>query len=137
MSRTRTFPCVPESVGAARRFATAGLSDTSPEVRDSVELMVSELATNCIRHTNAAFELSVVRDRAKIRVEVTDRGGGTPAMRSPGPDEPTGRGLRIVNTLSDSCGLEHRTGGNTVWFTVAASSTPRAQSRPARQARSL
>jgi anti-sigma regulatory factor (Ser/Thr protein kinase) len=132
MNRTRTFSCVPESVGAARRFATAGLRDTSPEVRDSVELMVSELATNCIRHTNAAFELSVVRDRAEIRVEVTDRGGGTPAMRSPGPDEPTGRGLRIVNTLSDSWGLEHRTGGNTVWFTIPTVANGRAPKRSER-----
>jgi anti-sigma regulatory factor (Ser/Thr protein kinase) len=132
MNRTRTFSCVPESVGAARRFATAGLSDTSPEVRDSVELMVSELATNCIRHTNAAFELSVVRNRAEIRVEVTDRGGGTPAMRSPGPDEPTGRGLRIVNTLSDSWGLEHRTGGNTVWFTIPTVANGRAPKRSER-----
>ena len=30
---------------------------------------------------------------------------GTPTMRSPGPDEPSGRGLQIVDMLSESWGV--------------------------------
>ena len=45
-------------------------------------------------------------------------------MRSPGPEDPTGRGLQIVNMLSQAWGVEQRaTSGKTVWFTVATSST--------------
>lgn len=121
MTQTRSFPRQPESVAAARRFAKHALRGTATEVLEAVELMVSELATNCVRHTNTAFELSVARARGRIRVEVTDRASGTPTMRSPGPDDPTGRGLQIVNMLSESWGVESRSArGKTVWFTLGA-----------------
>ena len=74
-----------------------------------------------IRHGQAPFELTVAREEGQIRVEVTDRAGGTPRMRSAGPDEPTGRGLQIVNLLSAQWGVERRAPtGKTVWFTVSA-----------------
>lgn len=124
MHQTRKFACEPASVGAARRFATRALDDARSDVLEAVELMVSELATNCVRHANTAFELNVVLRRGEIRIEVTDLGGGTPAMRSPGPDDPTGRGLQIVNMLSETWGVEHRaSAGNTVWFTLLAPAT--------------
>ena len=127
MTTTRSFPRRPESVAAARRFVKQALRGTATDVLDAVELMVSELATNCVRHTNTAFDLTVDRAQGLIRVEVTDRAGGTPTMRSPGPQDPTGRGLQIVNMLSDSWGVESRpTTGKTVWFTLAA--TPAAVS---------
>ena len=130
MTKTRRFPSEPESVPAARRFATDALRGVAADVLDSVELMVSELATNCVRHANTQFDLTVSRQRGTIRVEVTDRAGGTPAMRSPGPDEPTGRGLQIVNMFSESWGVDHQSSvGKTVWFTIAAGS-----SEPARVA---
>ncbi len=123
MNQTRGFPSEPESVSAARRFATGVLADTPSGVRDAVELMVSELATNCVRHADTAFDVTVDRKHEHVRVEVIDRGGGTPAMRSPGPDDPTGRGLQIVNILSETWGVEHRTAaGKTVWFVISAPS---------------
>jgi anti-sigma regulatory factor (Ser/Thr protein kinase) len=127
VTTTRSFPRRPESVAAARRFVKQALRGTATDVLDAVELMVSELATNCVRHTNTAFDLTVDRAKGLIRVEVTDRAGGTPTVRSPGPQDPTGRGLQIVNMLSDSWGVESRpTTGKTVWFTLAA--TPAAVS---------
>jgi anti-sigma regulatory factor (Ser/Thr protein kinase) len=116
----QTFPADPGSVPAARRFATDALSDTPPELQQVVELMVSELATNGIRHGRSSFELAIHRTVDRIRVEVTDRAGGMPIMRTPTPDDLTGRGLRIVDMLSECWGVERRTAvGKTVWFTVA------------------
>jgi serine/threonine-protein kinase RsbW len=124
--RTQTFPRLAESVGAARRFATEVLSGIDPDQLDSVELMVSELATNSIRHAHAEFELTVANVDGEIRVEVTDRAGGEPRMRRAGPDDPTGRGLQIVDLLSDAWGVEHRADtGKTVWFTVGAQASAR------------
>jgi len=131
MRRARSFPRHAESVGAARRFATDVLSGIDPDQLDSVELMVSELATNSIRHAQAAFELTVANVDGEIRVEVTDRAGGEPCMRAAGPDDPTGRGLQIVNLLSEAWGVEHRADtGKTVWFTVTAHDPPGYGSRP-------
>jgi hypothetical protein len=96
------------------------LRDVSPNTLEAVELMVSELATNCIRHTDSGFELSISRQAGGIRVEATDRAGGRPQMRSPAPTDPSGRGLKIVDMLSLDWGVDrHPAAGKTVWFTVA------------------
>jgi anti-sigma regulatory factor (Ser/Thr protein kinase) len=121
MRRMRTFPAIPQSVHAARRFATDTLSSSPVSTVEAVELMVSELATNCIRHERTSFHITIVGSSQEIRVEVTDSGSGTPTMRSPGPDEPSGRGLQIVDMLSDSWGVEpEHPSGKTVWFTMPA-----------------
>jgi two-component sensor histidine kinase len=117
---TRSFPEQPESVPEARRFATDVLHDVTPEVAATVELLVSELATNCIRHTDSSFDLTVIQSRHEIRVEATDHDAGKPIMQSPKPTDPSGRGLRIVDALATAWGVEHRSAqGKTVWFTVA------------------
>lgn len=119
MRRRQTFAAEPRSVPAARRFALEALQDAPPEVRQSAELMVSELATNGVRHGRTSFEVLIERKDDSVRVEVTDRGGGTPAMRFPGPDEPTGRGLQIIDMLAEQWGVEQdEVPGKTVWFTL-------------------
>jgi anti-sigma regulatory factor (Ser/Thr protein kinase) len=128
MRETRSFPEQPESVTAARRFATGVLRQLSPEVTATVELLVSELATNCIRHTDSAFDLTIIQAGREIRVEATDYDdAGKPTMRSPKPADPSGRGLRIVDALAAAWGVEHRSAhGKTVWFTVVAPAPQRA-----------
>lgn len=123
MRRMRTFPAIPQSVHAARRFATDTLIGKPVAMIEAVELMVSELATNCIRHERTSFHVTILGSTREIRVEVTDSGSGTPMMRSPGPDEPSGRGLQIVDMLSDSWGVQpEQPSGKTVWFTMPAGS---------------
>lgn len=121
MRRMRTFPAIPQSVHAARRFATDTLRGSAASTLEAIELMVSELATNCIRHERASFHITILGSTREIRVEVTDSGTGTPMMRSPGPDEPSGRGLRIVDMLSERWGVvPEQPSGKTVWFTMPA-----------------
>ncbi len=122
MKDTRTFPHEPQSVPAARRFATSALRGASVEILEAVELMVSELATNCIRHTNSGFDLTIIRNGCDIRVEAHDHAGGTPTMRSPRPTDPSGRGLKIIDMLSAGWGVMAGAGsGKTVWFTISDS----------------
>src|SRR6201986_1297587 len=124
MRDSRSFPHEPQSVPAARHFATSFLHGASAETPEAVELMVSELATNCIRHTNSGFDLTIIRSGLDIRVEATDHAGGTPTMRSPEPTEPSGRGLKIIDMLSAGWGVESESGtGKTVWFTISDSAT--------------
>ena len=119
MKDSCTFPHEVQSVPAARRFATSVLRDASTEILEAVELMVSELATNCIRHTNSGFDLTIIRSGGNIRVEATDHAGGTPTMRSPEPTDPSGRGLKIIDMLSAGWGVQSESGvGKTVWFTI-------------------
>jgi anti-sigma regulatory factor (Ser/Thr protein kinase) len=128
MKTTRSFPEKPESVTAARRFTTEVLGDLPSAVTATVELLVSELATNCVRHTDSTFDLTIIQSGNQIRVEATDYDAGSPTMRSPKPTDPSGRGLRIVDALAAAWGVEHRSAhGKTVWFTV---SVPAAQATP-------
>ena len=132
MKQSRHFPNQPDSVRAARHFATGALGSASGRVVSAVELMVSELATNCVRHTDAGFDLSVCQSAETIRVEVTDTGAGEPVVRSPALSEPTGRGLQLVQLMSEGWGVTRGPGrtGKTVWFTILAE----AGREPARRA---
>lgn len=113
---------------AARRFATGILRGVPADTLEAVELMVSELATNCIRHTDSGFELTITRAGGDIRVSARDGAAGTPEMRSPKPTDPSGRGLKIIDMLSSDWGVEQSaSAGKTVWFTVPDSAAPTAR----------
>ena len=120
MSTDRTFSNTPGAPSAARRFVAGLLADVPSEISDEIAIMVSELATNCVRHTVTDFTVSVEKTPSEVRIEVTDTGGGTPEPRSPEMSEPSGRGLRIVQELSDSFGVRALPSppGKTVWFVV-------------------
>lgn len=119
MKQTRSFEHTADSVTGARRFVKEVLRNAPAEVRDAVALMVSELASNCIRHTDSGFDLTISQAGEEIRVAATDCGGGEPRMRTPGPMDPSGRGLQIVNMFSTAWGYESRPGKDkTVWFSV-------------------
>lgn len=119
MKQSRSFEHTRNSVTAARRFVKEVLQDAPPEVLDTVALMVSELATNCIRHTDSDFELTVSQTGGEIRVEARDCGGGQPTKRTPAPTDPSGRGLQIIDIFSTDWGHESRPRGKVVWFTVS------------------
>ena len=131
MRKTRSFEHTPGSATAARRFATHVLRGAPADVLDAVELMVSELASNSIRHTDSGFDLTVIVTEDEIRVEVTDRGGGEPQMRNPAPTDPTGRGLQIVNMLASQWGVDHLSDGKTVWLTLNVEASDRVQAASA------
>jgi anti-sigma regulatory factor (Ser/Thr protein kinase) len=120
VTAARSFECRPEAVTAARRFVRSTLSGEDVELIDAAELMASELTSNCVRHAQTPFEVTV-QVRGEIRVEVSDSGDGRPRQLSPGPDEPSGRGLLIVQAMSRSWGVEPAGEGKKVWFTLARS----------------
>jgi serine/threonine-protein kinase RsbW len=112
-----------ESVPAARRFVRAALADQSRELIDAVELMACELATNCVRHAGTDFELAI-QTQDQVRVEVRDSDHRRPEMQFPTPEEPSGRGLRIVEAMADSWGVIPSPTGKTVWFMLPLEPRP-------------
>jgi anti-sigma regulatory factor (Ser/Thr protein kinase) len=118
MTNTRGFRCRPEAVTAARGFVRDVLRGQTSDVLEAAELMTSELATNCVRHAHTDFEVAI-HSKGQIRVEVRDTGPGRPRRLSPASREPSGRGLLIVEAMSDSWGVTSNAEGKTVWFTVA------------------
>jgi anti-sigma regulatory factor (Ser/Thr protein kinase) len=117
VTSTRTFPCRPDAVVAARRFVREALAEHPLETVEAAELLASELATNCVRHAHTDFVLAV-RSAREVRIEVRDSGGGQPRVLSPSPRELTGRGLRIVAAISQAWGVTETDHGKAVWFTL-------------------
>ena len=112
----------PASVAAARRFARDVVGEVAPAIVDRVALVVSELASNAVRHSSSGFGISIRTSKAGVLVEVTDDSDSLPVMRHPGRMEPTGRGLLIVQSLSEEWGVVEREKGKAVWALLAASS---------------
>jgi len=123
MTTTEQFSAVDASVGAARTFVTGMMADAQADIQDSVALMVSELATNALVHASGGFAVSVERSDGSMFVSISDRGEGTPVLQAPPSSEPHGRGLRIVDKLSDEWGISPPPGGGrrgkTVWFRLS------------------
>jgi anti-sigma regulatory factor (Ser/Thr protein kinase) len=109
----------PAAPGIARRYVGESLAGAPREVVDIAELMVSELATNCVRYVGSDFTVTIERTPQRVRVDVADGGRDGVEMQDPTPAEPTGRGLRIVDELADAWGVDVASGdGKSVWFTL-------------------
>lgn len=116
MTVTRTFPLDVHSIPRARRFTRDSLTHLGDDTLAAVELMVSELTTNSIKHARSPFTLTISVTPGELRVEVQDHGPGAPVLVSPAPADPSGRGLQIVNTLSSRWGQDLTRSGKVVWF---------------------
>ncbi|GAA2321726.1 ATP-binding protein [Streptomyces kunmingensis] len=122
------LPRHPASVGVARlrvRDHLAVWGHTEPaDALDTAILLVSELATNAVRHGPARereFEIAVtVLADGSCFIEVSDESTADPEMRPPrAPDDESGRGLHLVDALAEAWGVWHRGRyGKTVWALV-------------------
>ena len=117
----RDFTPDAASVSGARRFVLSVL-DVGPELADPIRLAVSELATNAVLHARSPFRVRVAHDAEGIRVAVFDESPATAAKKNYGPDAVTGRGLTIVEQLTDDWGVTPDDGGKWVWFELARTS---------------
>ncbi|RJL20559.1 ATP-binding protein [Bailinhaonella thermotolerans] len=127
--RSATFALAPtpESVHAARCFALATMYGWRlAEVCDNLELVVSELITNALRHGQVAGEttplrLSLIHRATHVLCAISDPSPATPTPRDQDLDdlsdlEPGGLGLHIVESLSRAWGWSPMTPtGKIVW----------------------
>lgn len=109
------------TAAAARKWAAEQLAGhVSAEDLLDVEVLVSELVTNAVRHGHAGVDETVAVHVAigagVLRVEVCDQGPGftPPAAPRPRP-EGGGHGLMLVERLSSAWGVAGDD-GTCVWF---------------------
>jgi anti-sigma regulatory factor (Ser/Thr protein kinase) len=124
-SRAQLTVSVPASAEAslALRQAIRSLEPwLGPTAAEDAELLVTELATNGVKHARAAdgnrITLRAHLDQDALRIEVGDRGRHFDRVRTPHPLEPGGWGLQLVDGLADRWGVE-REPSTTVWFELA------------------
>jgi anti-sigma regulatory factor (Ser/Thr protein kinase) len=112
------------SAAVVRRQLARDLAsyDLPADAIDDAVLVASELVGNAVRHTKAAesatLDISWDVDSSGVRVCVGDPSDRQPEVREAGDDEPGGRGLKIVDAMSDQWGVERGDRGKTVWAHV-------------------
>ncbi|WP_432082305.1 ATP-binding protein [Streptomyces sp. WAC 04229] len=90
---------------------------------EDVLLVVSELVTNACLHAEGPDELRITCEKKVIRLEVSDRGTGQPAPRTPHrAGRPGGHGMFIVQRLCLDWGVVRTPGvaGKRVWAELGA-----------------
>lgn len=90
---------------------------------EDVLLVVSELVTNACLHAEGPDQMLLACDNKVIRVEVSDKGTGQPAPRTPHrAGRPGGHGMFIVQRLCLDWGVVRTPGraGKTVWAELGA-----------------
>ena len=107
---------VPESAARARDFVAATMRAWEcAEVIDDARVVVTELVSNVVRHvgTDVSIDLDLVDEC--LRVAVCDRGNGHVVLGTPDHRSEAGRGLRLVDRLTDRWGVEQQPGEKCVW----------------------
>ncbi|NJP48636.1 SpoIIE family protein phosphatase [Streptomyces sp. SBST2-5] len=112
-------PGDPEALSEARRMIrTAVVAWGAEDKADEIELVADELITNALMHTEGAAVVTLrvlTGAERRLRVEVEDSSSALPRRREAGDSGVSGRGLLLVELLSDMWGVEARGGGKCVW----------------------
>src|SRR5262245_11475294 len=114
-----TFAHTDRAPAEARQFARRGLHAWHLRQLDiPLLLAISELTTNAVLHGSGPVEVAMDATTDRLRVTVTNQGGGSPSLHRPDPRDGAvgGWGLQLVDTLADDWGTEHRHGRTSVWF---------------------
>ncbi|MZD03867.1 SpoIIE family protein phosphatase [Streptomyces sp. SID5785] len=113
----------PERIAAARQQLRELLHDWSDDDQvDSAVLMLSEMLTNVLVHTDGdALLVAEVSGGAtggprRLRVEVADGSDDLPHKRRPGELASSGRGLVLMELLAERWGVDPRGEGKSIWF---------------------
>lgn len=112
-----TFANSRAAASGARHFATATARDWGLAPMISVlALLVTELVTNAVLHADSAGVLSLSEIEAGMRVDVADVSTTPPTLLAIDFTASSGRGLRLVDELADSWGVDLHADGKVVWF---------------------
>ncbi len=122
VSGRRWLEPIPESARIARRAVVEALQRAGREdLTETASLLVSELVTNAIVHARTPFELGIRAGPDGVHVSVRDGSGVLPQPRHYGRAATTGRGMSLVDRMSDRHGTEpDGPAGKTVWFELGA-----------------
>jgi anti-sigma regulatory factor (Ser/Thr protein kinase) len=120
---TEPLPTGDHAPRAARALLLAqGCAEHHGAVLADAQLLVSELVTNAVRHGAPPIVLRIECDESLgLQVSVSDGSKVLPQRKEVGGAAVGGRGLTLVDLLSDQWGIESGASGKQVWFRLRRS----------------
>lgn len=108
----------PEAAVEARTAIAKLRADIDPPLMETLRLLVTELVTNSVRHTDeSSMTLKVAIGKAAVLTEVSDRGASfDPDCLDEAGTEHCGWGLLLVQRLAHSWGVKNDGDSKRVWF---------------------
>ncbi|MFI2436268.1 SpoIIE family protein phosphatase [Streptomyces sp. NPDC018693] len=108
-------PADPAAISGVREAAVRQLTEWGLEdCAFTTELLLSELATNAIRHATGPVQVRLLRDRVLI-CEVSDGSSTSPHLRQATATDEGGRGLFLVAQLAQRWGTRYTPRGKVIW----------------------
>lgn len=118
------LPCHPESSALCRRLTRMQLRHRyllPAQLTEDAALLVTELVNNALQHAGSrTFGLRIRRRRGWVRAEIRDPSRSLPCLLPVSPLDPTGRGLCLVNEVSDRWGVDLLPLGKSTWWELKA-----------------
>ena len=110
---TTSLAALPTAPGHARAYVRAAVHAWGiSSLAEVAELVATELVTNAvcasegpvlrpsIRTTTSAIGICLLADKARLRIEVWDQAAGFPVLHEASADFDSGRGLTLVDAMS-------------------------------------
>jgi anti-sigma regulatory factor (Ser/Thr protein kinase) len=119
---------LPTAPGCGRTWTSQILREWQlTQLTDSAQLITSELLANASltgrRLDRPGLRLTLLSDRQQLLILVRDHDPGAPVLRHASEDDESGRGLMLVEAISDQwgwCPLAGGTAGKVVWALLQA-----------------
>jgi len=100
-----------------RRFVAAALGALGLDRHaETASLLASELVTNAVVHADPPYRIAVESGDSVLRIAVNDASMVGPQLPPDDEHATSGRGIRLVDTLTDRWGVVLAEGGKAVWF---------------------
>ncbi|GAB2745426.1 SpoIIE family protein phosphatase [Streptomyces bullii] len=108
-------PSDPAAVAGMRAAVSHKLHEWGlSELSFTMELVLSELITNAIRHGSPPIHVRLLRDRT-VTCEVSDGSSTSPHLRYATTTDEGGRGLFLVAQVADRWGTRYTPRGKVIW----------------------
>ena len=122
----QSWPAGGAAVPAARQLVRTHLRDNGlAALVDNAELIVSELVGNVVLHVGGTVEVAVEAGADEALLSVTDGSPLSPHLRVFSRTSSTGRGMRLVHSLSAEHGVRPHGDGKTIWVRLTPASSER------------
>jgi anti-sigma regulatory factor (Ser/Thr protein kinase) len=115
----------PDAAAEARRAISELRADLDPPLMETLRLLVTELITNSVRHTDCdSLTLRIAIGRSAVLTEVADEAPGFDLEpfephEATSHDPDLGWGLFLVQRLARSWGVKEEGSTKRVWFELA------------------